>query len=160
MIKYLFPDKAPSPGPYTPAVCVEYPELCRLVFLAGQTGNVPGVEGEPVINGGLGPQVTQTLANIVSVVEYAGGDIRHIVELKIFLKDSEAPDKKDRQRERAAARKVCNEAYLGFFEMYGRTKKAGNLPARTMLWAPEVPLEFPTEDTLVEITAIAAIPRR
>ena len=31
-------------------------------------------------------------------------------------------------------------------------------PARTMIWVSEVPLEFPIEETEVEIKGIAAVP--
>ena len=160
MRRYLFTDKAPTPGFYSQAVCVN-PGDCTLVFLAGQTGNLPKVEDkeEPVVSGGLGPQTTQALKNILAVVEAAGGGVNDIVELKVFLKDS-VMNSQSKPSARTAQREMFNSAYVEFFTQHKRTKEAGNLPARTMMWVAEVPLEFPTEDTLVEITAVAAIPRR
>ncbi|TSC84699.1 MAG: hypothetical protein G01um101413_83 [Parcubacteria group bacterium Gr01-1014_13] len=157
MRTYLFTKRAPTPGPYSQAICVE--DAGKMIFLSGQTGNIPGIKGEPVIAGGLGPQTTQALKNILAIVETVGGKIQHIVELKIFLKDSEA-SKEERPLARAAARKTLNEAYEEFFFQYGHSRERKNLPARTMVWVSEVPLEFPAEDTLVEITAIAVIPKR
>ncbi len=156
-VRHLLTDKAPEPGFYSQAVSVNVGEH-TLVFLAGQTGNVPGIKDEPVIEGGLGPQTTQTLKNIVAVVEAAGGNINHIVELKIFLKDSEETGRAQ-QEARAAARLTFGFSYKEFFTKHGLSREAKNLPARTMVWVSEVPLEYPAEDTLVEITAIAAIPK-
>lgn len=149
---------APEPGFYSQAVTVDVGKH-TLVFLAGQTGNIPGVKDEPVISGGLGPQTTQILKNIVAVVKAAGGNIDNIVELKVFLKDSEGSGK-TQQEARTAARKTFGAAYTEFFTKHGLSKEAGNLPARTMVWVAEVPLEFPAEDTLVEITAFAVIPKK
>ncbi|TSC73410.1 MAG: hypothetical protein G01um101470_101 [Parcubacteria group bacterium Gr01-1014_70] len=157
-MKHLLTKNAPEPGFYSQAVCVDVGDY-TLVLLAGQTGNVPGIKDEPVIAGGLGPQTMQTLQNIVSVVEAAGGDISNVVELKVFLKDSEAIGDA-RQKERTEARKTFGAAYTEFFTKHGYSQEAGNLPARTMVWVSEVPLEYPAEDTLVEITAMAVIPKK
>lgn len=157
-MKHLLTKNAPEPGFYSQAVTVEMGQH-TLVFLAGQTGNIPGVKDEPVIDGGLGPQTTQTLKNIVAVVEAAGGNINNIVELKVFLKDGEGSGEAQ-QEARATARKTFGAAYAEFFTKHGFSREAGNLPARTMVWVAEVPLEFPAEDTLVEITATAVIPKK
>jgi enamine deaminase RidA (YjgF/YER057c/UK114 family) len=155
--KYISTDKAPTPGSYSQAVCVDS-EYYRFVFLAGQTGNLPGVAGEPVIEGGVGPQTTQTLKNILAIVVAAGGHSHDIVELKVFLKDSVMDDHfKPAQREKA--RLAFNDAYVKFFAEHERSSEEKNLPARTLVWVAEVPLEYPNEDTLVEITAIATIPK-
>ncbi len=156
-MKHHLTHKAPKPGFYSQAVSID-PKDCTLVFLAGQTGNVPRIKNEPVIEGGLGPQTTQTLKNIVAVVEEAGGNINDIVELKVFLKDSEEGGE-NKDQARTVARKTFGTAYTEFFTKHGISKKNNNLPARTMVWVSEVPLEYPTENTLVEITAIAAIPK-
>ena len=156
--EYILTKEAPEPGSYSQAVSVDVGGAV-LVFLAGQTGNIPGVDGEPVISGGIGPQTTQTLENIAAVVKVAGGRIDDIVELKVFLKDGEGAGD-ILQHNRAAARKTFNAAYVDFFRKHGRSKEANNLPARTMVWVPEVPLEFPTEDTVVEITAMAVITKK
>ena len=152
---FLLTDKAPIPGAYSQAVTVDVGNS-TLIFLAGQTGNIPGVGDEPVIEGGIGPQTTQILKNIAAVIEAAGGSIEDIVELKVFLKDSEG-EGEIKSQSRTLARKTFNSAYVNFFAENGRSKELGNLPARTMVWVSEVPLEFPTEDTLIEITATAVI---
>ncbi|MBI2639406.1 MAG: RidA family protein [Candidatus Sungbacteria bacterium] len=157
-MQYILTDKAPKPGCYSQAVAVKCGDHTHL-YLSGQTGNVPGVEGEPVIDGGVGPQTTQTLKNILAVVRAAGGDVHDIVELKVFLKDSNGGGYKQLQElGRKWSRETFGAAYEEFFKQYARSSAFGNLPARTTVWVPEVPLEFPTENTLVEITAKAVIP--
>ena len=88
-----------------------------------------------------------------------GGDVDDIVELKVFLKDSEGAGEAQ-QEARSATRKVFGEAHTEFFSKHGLSKEEQNLPARTMVWVSEVPLEYPIEDTLVEITATAVIPKK
>ncbi len=39
------------------------------------------------------------------------------------------------------------------------SKEKGNMPARLQVWVSEVPWEYPTEDTVVEILGEAAIPK-
>jgi enamine deaminase RidA (YjgF/YER057c/UK114 family) len=157
-VRYIKTNNAPEPGAYSQAVLVD-PEKHNLLFLAGQTGNIPGICGEPVVEGGLGPQTVRALENIVAVVISAGGCAKHIVEIKVFLKDSEAVGE-ERQKEREESRKTFGSAYVAFFEKYGIKKDNKNLPARTLVWVSEVPLEYPNEDTLVELTAVAVIPKR
>jgi len=157
-VRHIFTDRAPEPGFYSPAVAVDVGNS-TLVFLSGQTGNVPGLPGEPVIRGGVGPQTYQALKNILAVVRAVGGDVDDIVELKVFLKDSEGAGEAQ-QEARSATRKVFGEAHTEFFSKHGLSKEEQNLPARTMVWVSEVPLEYPAEDTLVEITATAVIPKR
>ena len=96
----------------------------------------------------------------MAVVVAAGGNHTSLVEIKVFLKDGEKMVREDRNLERSESRKSFSEAYSGFFAQYGMTAETNNLPARTLVWVSEVPLEFPTEDTLVEITATAAIPKK
>lgn len=157
-MEYFFTNKAPKPGFYSQAISVN-PVNCDLLFLAGQTGNIPEIEGEPVIVGGLGPQTIQALKNIVAVVEAAGSDVNHIIGLQVLLKDSEEIGKA-RQQARTISRKMFNAAYMSFFIRHGISEEKKNAPVRTMAWVSEIPLEYPLEDTLVEITAIAAIPKK
>lgn len=156
-MRYIQTSDAPEPGAYSQAVLVD-PGQSNLLFLSGQTGNIPGVEGEPVVGGGLGPQTTRALENISAIVRSAGGRVAHIVEIKVFLKDSECIEE-EKQRERREARRTFGLAYVTFFEKHGLTQDNKNLPARTLVWVSEIPLEYPHEDTLVEFTAIAAIPK-
>lgn len=155
---FILTKKAPEPGFYSQAVTVDVGNA-TLVFLAGQTGNVPGEPGEPVIAGGVGPQTTQTLNNILAVVKAAGGKLADVVELKVFLKDSPGSGMAQCD-DRGQTRQEFAAAYADFFQARGFSKEEGNLPARTMVWVPEVPLEFPTENTLVEITATAVVPKK
>jgi enamine deaminase RidA (YjgF/YER057c/UK114 family) len=115
-----------------------------LLFLAGQTGNVPDGKDEPVVAGGIGPQTKQALENLLAVVERCHGGCYSFVSMDVFLKDG--PD-------RTGDREAFNAAYKKFFADHG----VSDLPARMMVWVAEVPLESPKEDTLVEIRAVAAI---
>lgn len=140
---------APTPGAYSQAVLVDPMTHC-LLFLAGQTGNDPGSEGEAVVEGGIGPQTTQTLKNMLAIVLAAGGDAECFVAIDVFIKYDGDPKK---------ARETFDAAYQAFFKEHGVTKGADNMPARVQVWVPEVPWEYPTEDTVIEIRGIAAIDR-
>ncbi|MCX6736461.1 MAG: RidA family protein [Candidatus Parcubacteria bacterium] len=157
-MKHIFTKNAPEPGFYSQAVLVDL-EKCNLLFLAGQTGNIPGVPDEPVVSGGLYQQTFQALRNILAVVKAAGGNINSIVEIKVFLKDAEETGEA-KHLARAEARKNFGAAYIDFFAGHMVSKETKNLPARTLVWVSEVPLEYPAEDTLVELTATAAIPKK
>ena len=157
-MKFVRTDKAPEPGCYSQAVSVDV-GTHSLLFLSGQTGNVPGLANEPVVWGGVGQQTTRALKNILAIVEEAGGSTYDIVDVKVFLKDSPGKGEK-RARARTESRVAFAEAYKRFFESHGRSELMRNLPARTMVWVSEVPLEYPTEETLIEITAMAVIPRQ
>ncbi len=152
--KRVLTKKAPAPGYYSQAVIA--PKDHDIVFLAGQTGNIPGIEGEPVVEGGVGPQTTQALKNIAAVIEAAGGTIFNIVKITVYLKDSQLPYGNLRENARKQSREEFALAYKEYFQHY---LDAGVmcLPARTLIWVSEIPLEYPTENTLVELTAIAAI---
>ncbi len=82
----IFTDKAPTPGAYSQGVLVN-PLTHNILFLAGQTGNDKSREGEPVVDGGVGPQTTQTLKNMLAIVKAAGGEADSFVRLQVFLKD-------------------------------------------------------------------------
>jgi enamine deaminase RidA (YjgF/YER057c/UK114 family) len=137
---------APSPGLYSQAVLVD-PLKHNLLFLSGQTGNNPFEDGEPVVSGGYLDQAKQALSNLLAVILGAGGKASDFVSLQIFVKDSS---------DRGASRKAINEAYKQFFQSQGVEK----LPARAFIWVSEIPLEYPEEDTLVEICGVAAIPKK
>ena len=143
----IYTKKAPKPGFYNQGVSVD--PACHMLYLSGQTGNIPGVEGEPVVEGGVFEQTTQALENLLAIVEKADGDISSFVKLSVFLKDS--PTSEGRKESRLA----MGDAYEIFFQKHGLSRR--DLPARTMLWVSEVPYEAPTENTLVAIDGIAAI---
>lgn len=56
-----------------------------LLFLAGQTGS--NAEGQIVAPGDLVAQYEQTLRNLQTVVETAGGKMQDIVKVNIFVRD-------------------------------------------------------------------------
>ncbi|HXK36678.1 MAG TPA: RidA family protein [Candidatus Paceibacterota bacterium] len=147
--KHIYTRQAPEPGAYSQGILVD-PLKHHILFLAGQTGNVPDLPHQPVAKGGVAGQTWQALRNILAVVRAAGGSLCSLVSLDVFLKDGGSAEA------RRADREAFNTAYKEFFADRGITEV---LPARTFVWVPEVPLEFPAEDTLVEIRAIAAIPR-
>ncbi len=153
MIQHISTKNAPTPGLYSQGIIVEQGR--PLLFISGQTGNIPNVDGEPVIEGGVGPQTIQALKNILAIVRKANvgflakSAVRHFVALDIFLKDPGTPEARTIQRN------LFNAAYEKFFKDHGVSKE--ELPARCMVWVSEVPLESPLEDTLVEIKGIAVI---
>jgi enamine deaminase RidA (YjgF/YER057c/UK114 family) len=57
----------------------------RLLFLAGQTGS--NAEGRIAAPGDLVAQYEQTLRNLKTVVEAAGGTMQDIVQITIFIRD-------------------------------------------------------------------------
>lgn len=148
-MKQIFTNAAPTPGAYSQAVLVD-PMTHVLLFLAGQTGNDNSREGEPVVEGGVGPQTTQTLKNMLAIVKEAGGNITSFVSMMVFLKNCEDLKK---------SRIEFNEAYKAFLVSNRLCEEGGHLPVRAQVWVSEVPWEFPTEDTVVEIMGVAAIPR-
>jgi enamine deaminase RidA (YjgF/YER057c/UK114 family) len=56
-----------------------------LLFLAGQTGS--NAEGQIIAPGDLVAQYQQTLRNLQTVVESAGGKMQDITKLNIFIRD-------------------------------------------------------------------------
>jgi len=59
----------------------------RMLFLAGQTGS--NAEGKIIAPGDLVAQYEQTLRNLQTVVESAGGKMQDITKLDIFIRDRE-----------------------------------------------------------------------
>jgi enamine deaminase RidA (YjgF/YER057c/UK114 family) len=59
----------------------------RLLFLAGQTGS--NAEGQIMAPDDLVAQYEQTLRNLQTVVESAGGKMQDITKLNIFVRDRE-----------------------------------------------------------------------
>jgi 2-iminobutanoate/2-iminopropanoate deaminase len=141
--------RAPTPGAYSQGVRVN-PLTHDLLFLAGQTANVPDGKDEAVIEGGLARQTVQALTNVLAIVEAAGGTVYDIVDVMVLLKE---PEDKARQADFQA----MNGAYIAFFAERGRTKDLNNLPARTMCWVSDVP--WATENTMIEVKAVAQLLR-
>ena len=143
---------APEPGPYAQAVLVDT-HSNHLLFLAGQTGNVPGVKDEPVIAGGVFEQTLQALTNLLAVVVAAGGGPHSFVSLDVFLKDSKTDP--GFLPKNIIEKKEFEKAYQEFFEKH--LVPRGELPARCLVFVADVPLPFPIENTLVEIRGVAEI---
>ena len=59
----------------------------HMLFLAGQTGS--NAEGQIIAPGDLVAQYEQTLRNLQTVVESAGGKMQDITKLDIFIRDRE-----------------------------------------------------------------------
>lgn len=74
-------DKAPSAiGTYSQAVKVD-----RTVYLSGQIGLDPATMD--MVAGGASAEIRQVLDNLQAVCEAAGGALRDIVKLNIYLVD-------------------------------------------------------------------------
>lgn len=71
----------PPVGPYSHAVAVSG----ELVYLSGQTGQDPAT-GE-IVDGGVGAETRQVLANLSSVLDAAGIDFADVVKCNVFLVD-------------------------------------------------------------------------
>src|SRR5215831_7050017 len=77
-----------NPPTLAPAVGFSHGVLVsggRLLFLAGQTGS--DAEGQIIAPGDLVAQYEQTLRNLQTVVESAGGKLQDIAKLNIFVRD-------------------------------------------------------------------------
>ncbi len=106
----------------------------RLLFLGGQDAS--DADGRIVAPGDLVAQFEQVLHNLHAVVEAAGGDMRDIVKLTIFVRD------------RAAYRAELKPLGTVFRSFFG-----GYFPAMALF---EVSGFF-QKDALVEIEGIAVI---
>ena len=57
----------------------------NLLYLSGQIGTIPGTRQLP--EGGVGPETSQTLENIRSVLQHAGSSLERVVKCTVFLTD-------------------------------------------------------------------------
>ena len=105
-----------------------------MLFLAGQTGS--NAEGQIIAPGDLVAQYEQTLRNLQTVVESAGGKMQDITKLNIFIRDRE---------DYLAQLKPLGIVHRSFFGSY--------YPATALF---EVSAFFQNE-TLVEIEGLAVI---
>jgi enamine deaminase RidA (YjgF/YER057c/UK114 family) len=106
----------------------------RLLFLAGQTGS--NAEGQIISPGDLVAQYEQTLRNLQTVVEAAGGKMQDITKLNIFVRDRD---------DYLAQLKPLGVVHRSFFGAY--------YPAMALF---EISRFFQNE-TLVEIEGFAVI---
>ena len=71
-----------------------------LIFVSGTLGTRPGTF--ELVEGGMGPETTQTLENIRTILEGAGASLDDVIKLNVFVTDmSGFPE--------------MNRAYLEFF---------------------------------------------
>jgi 2-iminobutanoate/2-iminopropanoate deaminase len=111
---------------------VPFPEGVRvgeLYFLSGQLGNVPRTL--KLVDGGIGPEAAQALANIRTILLAQGLDLGHLVRCTVMLAD-------------IAEWAEFNETYQAFFTGFP-------LPARSALGCNGLAL-----GARVEIECIAA----
>lgn len=73
----------------------------ELIFVSGSLGTVG--EGFELAAGGTGPQTTQTLNNIQSILQAAGAGMRDIVKVSVYLSDM-------------STFREMNSAYSAFFD--------------------------------------------
>ena len=79
--RVIFTEKAPKPvGPYSQAVCVD-----GWLFVAGQIPVDPST-GE-IVEGDFKAKARRALENVKAIVEAAGGSLRDVVKVTVFLKD-------------------------------------------------------------------------
>ncbi|MDV3104037.1 Rid family detoxifying hydrolase [Thermococcus waiotapuensis] len=78
----VIPPGAPSPiGPYSPGILASG----RLLFVSGQIPVDPATG--KLVEGSFEEKVRQTLRNLLSVVEGAGGSAENVVKVTVYLRD-------------------------------------------------------------------------
>lgn len=91
MIKPIFTDKAPAPvGPYSQGMLIEgikcqQDKECSLLFVSGMVPIDPSTGR--TVNGSFEDQVRRVLMNLKAVIEAAGGSLKDVVKVTVFLKD-------------------------------------------------------------------------
>jgi len=131
-LEVVQPEGWEPPSGYSNGVVA--PAGARLLFVAGQIA----WDADQVLvgKGDFAAQFRQALANVLSVVDAAGGEPAHLASLTVFVKDKSAY---------AASAKDLGAAWR---ELVGR-----HYPAMALVEVADL-LE---KDALVEIQAIAAI---
>lgn len=122
----IYTKEAPSPvGPYSQGIRVG-----NLLFVAGQIPVDP-VTGE-LIKGSMKEQTCRCMDNIKAILAAAGGSIKDVVRITIYLTD-------------LVNFSVVNEVYANYFDL--------NPPARTTIQVAALP-----KGAVIEIDAIAYLP--
>ncbi len=80
MSRTVQPDGWPRPRGYANGMAASG----EMLAIAGQIG---WDETETIVSDEFLPQLRQTIANVVAVVEAAGGTAEHIISLTIYVKD-------------------------------------------------------------------------
>ena len=125
MKKIITAEKAPAAiGPYSQAVLAG-----NLLFMSGQLPIDPAT-GE-MVEATIQAQTAQSIANIRSVLQKAGGSLENVVKTTVFLKDMNDFAQ-------------MNAVYQTFFKT--------DCPARSTIQVARLP-----KDSLVEIESIALL---
>jgi len=106
----------------------------KLVFLAGQTGS--DSNGDITAPGDLVAQFEQTLRNLQAVVGEAGGTLRDVVKMNLFVRNRD---------DYVARRKALGEVYRKYFGAWYPTMALFEISALFQ------------EEALIEIEGIAVI---
>jgi 2-iminobutanoate/2-iminopropanoate deaminase len=117
-------EAAPAPfqgAPYNQAIVAG-----ELVFVAGQLGLAPG---ETAVEGDIGRQTEQALANLAAILEAAGSSMDKLVKTSVFLANL--------------------DDFQGMNEVYA-TRVGDRPPARSTFQVAKLP-----SGALVEIEAVA-----
>jgi 2-iminobutanoate/2-iminopropanoate deaminase len=117
-------EAAPAPfqgAPYNQAIVAG-----QFVFVAGQLGLKPG---DPAVEGDIGAQTEQALANLAAILQAAGSSMDKLVKTSVFLADL--------------------DDFQGMNEVYA-AKVGDRPPARSTFQVARLP-----SGVLVEIEAIA-----
>lgn len=124
--RVIYTDKAPKPvGPYSQAVLVN-----GWLFIAGQIPLDPSTGR--IVEGSFEDKVRRVLENIKAIVEAAGGTLKDIVKVTVYLRDISLFDR-------------FNKVYSEYF--------SEDPPARVVVEVSRLP-----KDSDVEVEAIAYIP--
>ncbi len=124
--RVIYTDKAPKPvGPYSQAVLVN-----GWLFIAGQIPLDPSTGR--MVEGSFEDKVRRVLENIKAIVEAAGGTLKDIVKVTVYLRDISLFDR-------------FNKVYSEYF--------SEDPPARVVVEVSRLP-----KDSDIEVEAIAYIP--
>ena len=127
-MEFIITERAPKPiGPYSQAV-----RAGNFVFISGQIPIDPKT-GE-IVREDIKTQAKRALENIKAIVEAAGGSLKNIVKVNVYIKDI----------------KLFGDFNAVYGEFFGEHK-----PARVVVEVSAIP-----KNALIEIEAIAYIPKR
>jgi len=127
-MEFIITERAPKPiGPYSQAV-----RAGNFVFISGQIPIDPKT-GE-IVREDIKTQAKRALENIKAIVETAGGSLKNIVKVNVYIKDI----------------KLFGDFNAVYGEFFGEHK-----PARVVVEVSAIP-----KNALIEIEAIAYIPKR
>lgn len=99
------------------------------IYVSGSLGTSPGTM--ELVPGGTGPETTQTLANIRTILEAAGSSLEDVVKMNVYLSDM-------------ATYNEMNEAYL---EVFGDAP-----PARITVGGVDLALSAALEIDCIAVT--------